>query len=198
MEGLFFELTCEASGASRREPLACWVDVIVINHRRKLLPGEASGALACVCPAWVRTRRGSSPLCEIECIMKYPFNEVVIRSTSRSQLRKVDRPWEGRLGDSHEPMNKNLIRGRQSEVSWHNTAKPSDSALEVSEAVVWRRFVRLPGEISVARGRESDSAVRSNALGDDREVDRQFHFLCERVSPKKEESRPSFCPWQME
>jgi hypothetical protein len=105
--------------------------------------------------------------------MKYPFNEVVIRSTSRSQLREGDRPWEGRLGgDSHEPMNKNLIRGRQSEVSRHNTAKPPDSALQVNEAVVWRRFVPLPGEISIARGRESDSAVRSNALGDDREVSR--------------------------
>jgi hypothetical protein len=88
-----------------------------------------------------------TPLCEIETTMKYPFNEVmIVRSTSRSQLRKGDRPWEGRLGDSHEPMNKNLIRGRQSEVSWHNTAKPSDSALEVNEAVVWRRFVPLPGE----------------------------------------------------
>ena len=58
----------------------------------------ACSAPFCVCPAWVRIRRGSSPLCEIECIMKYPFNEVVIRSTSRSQLRKGDRPWEGRLG----------------------------------------------------------------------------------------------------
>ena len=78
--------------------------------------------------------------------MKYPFDEVMIRSTSRSQLREGDQTWEGRLGDSREPTNRNLIRGRQSEVSWHNTAKPFGLALEVNEAVVWRRFVLLPGE----------------------------------------------------
>lgn len=103
--------------------------------------------------------------------MKYPFNEVVIRSTSRSQLRKGDRPWEGRLGDSHGPMNKNLMRGRQSEVSWHNTAKPFGLALEVNEAVVWRRFVPLPGEISLAwRPASTGSASGSNVRGDRREV----------------------------
>ena len=130
-------------------------------------------SVLCVCPAWERIRRGSSPLCEIECIMKYPFNEVVIRSTSRSQLPKGDRPWEGRLGDSHEPMNKNLIRGRQSEVSWHNTAKPSDSALEVNEAVVWWRFAPLPGEISLAwRPASAGSASCSNVRVDQREFSR--------------------------
>jgi hypothetical protein len=100
-----------------------------------------------VCPAWALSRRGSSPLCEIETIMKYPFNEVmIVRSTSRSQLRKGDRPWEGRPGDSHEPTNRNLMRGRQSRESWQNTAKPFDAALEVNEAVVWRRTMSLPGE----------------------------------------------------
>ena len=39
-------------------------------------------------------------------------------------------------------------------------------------AVVRRRTASLPGEISIARGRVSDSAVRRNALGDDREVSR--------------------------
>jgi hypothetical protein len=130
----------------RRRAFDCGLRVVVAEIISTRSGVAGCPAPSCVCPAWVRTRRGSSPLCEIECIMKYPFNEVVIRSTSRSQLRKGDRPWEGRLGDSHEPMNKNLIRGRQSEVSWHNTAKPSDSALEVNEAVVWRRFVPLPGE----------------------------------------------------
>ena len=69
-------------------------------------------------------------------------------------------------------MNKNYIRGRQDEMSWHNTAKSRHSVLEVNVAVGWRRFPCLPGEISTARGRESGSAVRSNALGDGREVSR--------------------------
>ena len=96
---------------------------------------------------------------------------VIVKSTSRSQLRKGDRPWEGRLGDSHGPMNKNLIRGRQNQVSWHNTAKPFGLALEVNEAVVWRRFVPLPGEISLAwRPAPAGSAPDSNVRGDRREV----------------------------
>ena len=69
-------------------------------------------------------------------------------------------------------MNKNCIRGRRGGASWHNTAKPSGLAAEVNAAVVRRRTAPLPGEISIARGRESDSAVRSNALGDGREVSR--------------------------
>ena len=91
---------------------------------------------------------------------------------SANAMGKTNRPWGGRLGDIHEPMNKNLILGRRSRVSWHNTAKPFDSAAEVNGAVVWRRTALLPGEISIARGRESSSAGRSNALGDGREISR--------------------------
>lgn len=69
-------------------------------------------------------------------------------------------------------MNKNCIRGRRGEVSWHNAAKPPGLAAEVNAAGVRRRAVSLPGEISTARGRASGSAVRSNALGDGREVSR--------------------------
>jgi hypothetical protein len=69
-------------------------------------------------------------------------------------------------------MNKNCIRGRHGGMSWHNTAKSTGSAVEVNAAVVWWRTVSLPGEISTARGRESGRAVRSNALGDGREVSR--------------------------
>ena len=69
-------------------------------------------------------------------------------------------------------MNKNYIRGRRNGMSWHNTAKSLHSVPEVNGVVGWRRFQGLPGEISIARGRESGSAVRSNALGDDREVSR--------------------------
>ena len=57
-------------------------------------------------------------------------------------------------------------------MSWHNTAKSCGLAVEVNAAVVRRRTASLPGEISTARGRASDSAVRSNALGDGREVSR--------------------------
>ncbi len=49
---------------------------------------------------------------------------------------------------------------------------PASHVLEVNGAVGWRRFSFLPGEISTARDRESGSAVRSNALGDGREVSR--------------------------
>jgi len=69
-------------------------------------------------------------------------------------------------------MNKNCIRGRRGGESWHNTAKPCGLVAEVNAAVVRRRTAFLPGEISTARGRESGSAVRSNALGDGREVSR--------------------------
>ena len=89
-------------------------------------------------------------------------------------------------------MNKNHIGGRCGGMSWHNTAKSIGEAVEVNVAVVRRRTASLPGEwersghslpqaarrasgarqISIARGRESGSAVRSNALGDDREVSR--------------------------
>ena len=102
----------------------------------------------------------------------YRMNIEKMKRTTRSQLRKGDRPWEGRLWESHQPTNRNLIRGRQDGKSWHNTAKSLHSVLEVNEAVGWRRFSSLPGEISTARGRGSDSAERSNALGDGREVSR--------------------------
>jgi len=69
-------------------------------------------------------------------------------------------------------MNKNRIGGRYGGMSWHNTAKSIGEAVEVNVAVVRRRTASLPGEISIARGRESGSAVRSNALGDGREVSR--------------------------
>ncbi len=78
-------------------------------------------------------------------------------------------------------MNKNHIRGRYDGASWHNTAKPTGSVVEVNVAVVRRRTALLPGEISAARGRESDSAGRSNALGDGREVSRG-HSSWEKTS----------------
>jgi hypothetical protein len=121
----------------------------------------------------------------------YRMNIQKMKRTTRSQLRKGDRPWGGRLWESHQPTNRlpsaerigmrsqeaepggiNLIRGRRDGTSWHNAAKFPHSVSEVNEAVGWRRFSFLPGEISTARDRESGSAVRRNALGDGREVSR--------------------------
>jgi hypothetical protein len=81
-----------------------------------------------------------------------PKKVLTMKRTTRSQLRKGDRPWEGRLWESHQPMNKNLIRGRRGGMSWHNTAKFPRSAAEVNEAVGWQRTVFLPGEISSTGG----------------------------------------------
>ena len=102
----------------------------------------------------------------------YRMNIRKMKRTTRSQLRKGDRPWGGRLWESHQPTNRNLIRGRRDGMSWHNTAKFRHSVLEVNEAVGWRRFSQLPGEISSTCGRESGSAADSNVCGDGREVSR--------------------------
>ena len=85
---------------------------------------------------------------------------LTLKSTTRSQLREGDRPWGGRLWESHQAMNKNLIRGRRSGTSWHNTAKFPHSAPEVNEALGWRRFLFLSGETSSACG---DVAIRLSA-----------------------------------
>ena len=83
-----------------------------------------------------------------------------MRSTSRGQGREGDRTSEGRLCESHEPMNKNPIEGRSGLVSWHNTAKPFVSAREVNGVVVWRRTAFLPGEICREQsGQKSAEAV---------------------------------------
>jgi len=100
------------------------------------------------------------------------------KNTSRSQLRKGDRPWEGRLGESREPMNKNHIRGRHGGASWHNTAKPVGEAVEVNVAVVRRRTAPLPGEICRAlRPARAGSAFRGNAGGDRAEPERSGDSL---------------------
>jgi len=59
----------------------------------------------------------------------------------------------------------NLIGGRQSRKSWHNTAKSRHSALEVNEAFGWWRITFLPGEISSTCGR-SNAAARSSVMAD--------------------------------
>ena len=73
---------------------------------------------------------------------------LVIEKTTRSQLRKSDRPWGGRLSEICQATNRNLIRGVQSRVSVHNIAKPCHSALHVNGELGQRRFQCLPMEIS--------------------------------------------------
>ena len=53
----------------------------------------------------------------------YRMNIRKMKRTTRSQLREGDRAWGGRLWESHQPTNRNLIRGRRNGTSWHNTAK---------------------------------------------------------------------------
>ena len=92
-----------------------------------------------------------SPVCRM--------NIVKMKRTTRSQLREGDRAWGGRLWESHQPMNKNLIRGRRDGTSWHNTAKFPHSVPEVNEAVGWWRFPFLSGEISLASAGEKSAEV---------------------------------------
>lgn len=78
---------------------------------------------------------------------------LAMKRTTRGQLRDREGAWEGRLWESHQATNRNLIRGRQSGKSWHNAAKSPYSALEVNEAFGWWRITFLPGEISSTCGR---------------------------------------------
>jgi hypothetical protein len=78
---------------------------------------------------------------------------LAVKSTTRGQLRKGDRPWEGRLWEICQTMNKKLMRGRLDGMRWHNTPKSCHSTQEVNETFGQRRFQGLPTEISWACGR---------------------------------------------
>ncbi len=80
-------------------------------------------------------------------------------TTTRGQARKGDRPREGRLWESCEPMDKNRIEGRHGAMSWHNTAKSSGMPVEVNSAAVQRSNVQLPGEISPAQADEKSAEI---------------------------------------
>ena len=75
-------------------------------------------------------------------------------TASRTAARRVSEAKQ-----SHQPMNKNLIGGRRNGTSWHNTAKFLHSVPEVNEAVGWRRFQFLSGEISLASAGEKSAEV---------------------------------------
>lgn len=98
---------------------------------------------------------------------------LTMKSTTRSQLRKGDRPWGGRLWEKHQAMNKNLIRGRRNGTSWHNAAKFLHSVPEVNEALGCWRFLFLSGETSSTCGSVLRfSAAASNGRRDWRGVSR--------------------------
>ena len=78
---------------------------------------------------------------------------LTMKSTTRGQLRKGDRPWEGRLWETCQTMNKKLIRGRLGGMRWHNTPKSCHSTQEVNETFGQWRLQRLPMEISSTCGR---------------------------------------------
>lgn len=90
---------------------------------------------------------------------------LAMKSTTRSQLRKGDRPWRGRLWESCQTMNKNLMRGRLGGTRWHNTPKFRHSAQEVNEAFGQWRFQGLPTEISSTCGRGNATAHLSAMAG---------------------------------
>ncbi|MFV0336975.1 MAG: hypothetical protein ACK5LK_01855 [Chthoniobacterales bacterium] len=64
-------------------------------------------------------------------------------------------------------MNKNQIEGRHDGASWHNTAKPNGSVVEVNLAAVQGSNAFLPGEISrrKCRGKSAEVIVAENKPG---------------------------------
>ena len=64
-------------------------------------------------------------------------------------------------------MNKNHIEGRYDRESWHHTAKPIGSVVEVNAAVVQGSNAFLPGEILAGRpvGKSAEAVIVSNEPG---------------------------------
>ena len=114
---------------------------------------------------------------------------LAVKRTTRSQLRKGDRPWGGRLWESCQAMNKTLMRGRRDGISGHNATKFHHPVPKVNGAFGQRRSRCLPTEWERSghgrpdslqiqpsnldrRDRSGGRGGRSNALGDVREVSR--------------------------
>jgi len=90
---------------------------------------------------------------------------LAVKSTTRGQLRDREGAWEGRLWESCQTTNRNLMRGRRDGMSGHNTAKFRHSVPEVNEAFGRRRFRCLPTEVSSACGRLRAAAHPSAMAG---------------------------------
>ena len=66
-----------------------------------------------------------------------------MKKTTRSQLRKGDRPWGGRLSEICQLTDRNFIKGHKDGQSVHNLAKVLHSVLRVNGVVGQRRFIYL-------------------------------------------------------
>ena len=93
---------------------------------------------------------GESPLYENR---KVFMIKNTIKSTSRRQWRKGDRPSEGSRSanvrdDEQKPHTRLSLRA-----SWHNTTKPTGSGDRVNAAFVHGKFTFLSGEICASRDR---------------------------------------------
>ena len=71
-------------------------------------------------------------------------------TTSLRQGRSREGVSEGSQRQSCEPTDRNVIEGRDSWVSWHNTTKSTGSRSTVNGAVVQRQFTVLSGEVCPA------------------------------------------------
>ena len=79
-------------------------------------------------------------------------------------------------------MNKNHIEGQHDRASWHNTAKPTGSVVEVNVAVVQGSNAFLPGEIlAVHPARKSAEVVVADSEPGTEMV---------RINLKPEDSKP--------
>ena len=83
---------------------------------------------------------------------------LAMKRTTRSQLRKGDRPWGGRLLEICQLTDRNFIKGHKDGQSVHNFAKVLHSVLRVNGVVGRRRFWCLPTEVSSACGIRMDAA----------------------------------------
>ena len=111
--------------------------------------------------------------------MKEQKKLLVMQRTTRSQLRKGDRPWEGRLWEIRQAMNKKLILGLQGGMRWHNTSKSCYSTLWINGTFGRRRFQCLPTEISSTSSYcESGNGVVVGNNRDDRREFSRGHSSC--------------------
>jgi len=100
---------------------------------------------------------GESPLYENLMVLML---RATIKSTSRRQGRKGDRPSEGSRranvrADEQKPHTRLSLRA-----SWHNTTKPTGSGDKVNAAFVHGKFTFLSGEICLPGGGRVMSKIR--------------------------------------
>jgi len=82
-----------------------------------------------------------------------------MKTSAEVKEARVTGASERRLCKTREPMDKNPIKGRREEASWHNTAKPFGLVSEVNGAVVRGRTALLPGETLGVRAPKESAEV---------------------------------------